>query len=282
MSLEEEQQSAAESAETLGEAEEKKASELGDTPAPEETDEQKNERVQAEAAEKARQREEKRQQSVQKRINELTAEKYSAQKVAEQLAEQNARILALLEGKQAPAAQNDGEPKREQFTDYEEFVTARAEWRAEQKAKAIIEKFSTEQKESQTKQTRESEEAKVQKDFLERRTAVEKSIPDFKDVVSDWEPRLPDSVVETIIRMPDGPLISYHLAKNPELEAQFRDSPAYMHGVLLGQLSATLKSQTKVTAAPTPGKPVAQKPGTSDGPPSNPELYYEWAKKHLR
>ena len=41
MSLEEEQQSAAESAENLGEAEEKKASELGETPAPEETDEQR-------------------------------------------------------------------------------------------------------------------------------------------------------------------------------------------------------------------------------------------------
>jgi hypothetical protein len=280
MSLEEEQVSTPETVENQVDSE-VKTPENGEPTTPE-TDEEKNARVQAEAAAKAQQREEKKQQSIQKRFNELTAEKYSAQKLADQLAEQNARILALLEGKQGNQIPTDAEPKREQFTDYEDFITARAEYRAEQKALAIVEKFSKTQEETQTERSRQSEDAKVQKEFLERRAAVEKTLPDFRETVEDWEPKLPDSVVETIIRMPDGPLISYHLAKNPELEAQFRDSPAYMHGVLLGQLSATLKSQTKVTAAPNPGKPVTQKPGTSNEPPSNPELYYEWAKKHLR
>jgi hypothetical protein len=153
MSLDEEQVSAPETAE-IAESE-VKPPENGESAAPE-TDEQKNERVQAEATEKARQKEEKRQQSVQKRINELTAEKYSAQKLADQLAEQNARILALLEGKK-DAPPTDVEPKREQFNDYEEFVTARAEWRAEKKALAIVEKFSSQQEERQNTQARETE-----------------------------------------------------------------------------------------------------------------------------
>lgn len=280
MELETDQQSAAVSAETLPEA--ATGAEHGEPGAPQETEEQVKEREAAEAAEKARVKEERRQASVQKRINELTAEKYANQKLAEQLAEQNKRMLEILEGKSNPKS-NDGEPKREDFQDYEEFVTARAEWRAEQRAIKLVEERLKAQEETQTKRERETAEKAVERQFLERRAAAEKELPDFREVVSEWEPKVPDSVVDMILRMPDGPLISYHMAKNPALEAQFRDQPAYMHGILLGQLSATLKSPPKVTAAPTPGKPVsAGKPGSSTEPPSNPELYYEWAKKHLR
>lgn len=257
----------------------------GESATPELTDEQKKEAEALAAAESARKKEERRQASVQKRINELTAEKYANQKLAEQLAEQNARILAVLEGRNAPAKSTDGEPKREQFEDYEDFITARAEWRAEQKALAIVEKARSEQREELTKREQATAEKTVEKQFMERRAAAEKELPDFREVVSDWEPNLPDSVVDMIVRVPDGPLISYHLAKNPELEAQFRDQPAYMHGVLLGQLIASLKSPAKkVTAAPAPGKAVASKPsaGTASEPPSDPELYFAWAKKNLK
>lgn len=282
MSLEEEQQSSAENLEQLSEVEQSTSGEA-DAPEVVETDEQKNERVQREATERARLKEEKRQASVQRRMDELTADKYAERKRADQLAEQNAKILALLESRSGQAQANpSGEPTREQFTDYEDFVTARAEWRAEQKAQAIIEQFSKTQTETQAKAQAEQSEQAIAKQFLERRAAAEKEIPDFRETVQDWEPQLPNSVVDMILKVPEGALISYHLAKNPGLEAQFRDSPAYMHGVILGQLIATLKSPPKVSSAPAPGKPVAAKPGTSSEPPSNPDAYYAWAKKHLR
>lgn len=281
MELENVQQSAAESAEQLPES--ANLAEHGDTGAPQETEEQAKEREAAEAAEKARVKEERRQASVQKRINELTAEKYANQKLAEQLAEQNKRMLEILEGKSNPQKSSDGEPRKEDFQDYEEYVTARAEWRAEQRALKLVEERLKAQEETQSQRERETAEKAIERQFLERRAAAEKELPDFREVVSEWEPRVPDSVVEMLLRMPEGPVISYHMAKNPALEAQFRDQPAYMHGILLGQLSATLKSQPKVTAAPNPGKPVsAGKPGSSSEPPSNPDLYYEWAKKNLK
>jgi len=280
--LDEVQTPAAESAETLPETSDKP--ENGETGAPEvETDEEKNARIAAEDAERTKKREEKRQQSVQRRINELTAEKHAANEMAKQALEQNAKILAMLEGRQTQTQAPQGEPTRDQFTDYEEFVTARAEWRAEQKTQAILEKFAKEQQETTTQREKQAAERKAEQEFLERRSQVEKTLPDFREVVSEWEPKLPDSVVEMIVRLPDGPLISYHLAKNPELEAQFRDQPAYMHGVLLGQLSATLKTSSKtVSAAPAPGKPVASRPSSSNEPPSDPDLYLAWAKKHMK
>jgi len=288
MEIDEELQPAAEpNAEQQSEAEGKPPVVDGESGAPEvvETDEQKNARVQQEATEKARLKEEKRQASVQRRMDELTADKYAERKRADELAAQNAKILALLEGKQN-APQAPGEPTREQFENYEDFVTARAEFRAvakaEAAAQAAIEKFSKTQQETQSRSQQEESRKATEKQFIERRMEIEKSIPDYKEVMEDWEPKIPDSAVDLLVKMPDGPLITYHLAKNPSLEAQFRDQPAYMHGILLGQLSATLKSQAKVTAAPSPGKPIASKPGTSTEPPSDPNQYYAWAQKNLR
>jgi hypothetical protein len=282
MNDDEELQSGAANPEVEAEAQEAPA---GDEAAPEkseQTEEQQKEQAEAEA-EKARRKEERKQASIQKRINELTAEKYASQKLAEQLAEQNARILAVLEGKKE-ASTPSGEPKREQFEEYEDFLTARAEWRAEQKALAIIEKSRSEQEEKQSKREREQTEKSVEKQFLERRAKAEKEFPDYREVVEDWEPRLPDSVVEMIVQHPDGPMISYHLAKNPSLEKQFQEQPVFMHGILLGQMLATLKRpSTKVSEAPAPGKPVSSgSSGNATEPPSDPEKYYAWAKKHLR
>jgi hypothetical protein len=256
-----------------------------DTPEVVETEEEANERVKQESEKAAGQREEKRRQTFQSRINEVTRDRNEAQKMASQLAEQNARILALLEGK-APAATQatGGEPKRDQFTEYEDFVTARAEYRAEQKAQAVIESFRREQEQTQSKRTQETEQGAAERQFETRRNELAKTLPDFKDVVRDWEPKLPGSVVDMILRMPDGPLIGYHMAKNPELEAKFNDQPAFMHGIILGQLSQTLKSSAKtVSTAPAPGKPVGgmSAPQTGDYTGS-PEGYTAWAKKHMK
>jgi hypothetical protein len=282
LEIEDNQQSAAESAE-IGETEDKTLE--GETPAPEteETDEEKNSRVQEEAAEKARQKEERRRASVQKRMDELTADKYAERKRADQLAEQNAKILALLEERQNPkAAKNDGEPTREEFESYEDFVAARAEYRAEKKVSAALEEFHRKQSEVTTERTKAQETQTFERQFMERTSALTKTLPDFQEVVGDWEPKLPAAVVDMVLRLPDGPLISYHMAKNPELEAQFLSQPEYMHGIILGQISASLKSTPKVSSAPAPGKPVASRVGSSSEPPSDPEQYFAWANKHLR
>ena len=79
----------------------------------EETDEQKNERVQKESAARA----EKRANSIQKRMDELTADKYAERKRADELAENNARLMAMIEENKAPQkqAETETEPQREHF-----------------------------------------------------------------------------------------------------------------------------------------------------------------------
>jgi len=260
----------------------------GEPVAPE-TDEAKNARIQAEAAAESATREKRRQASIQKRMDELTAEKYAARKQADDLMAMNRELLEAVKASAGGSRQQQGptEPTREQFESYEDFVTARAEFRAvakaEQAARAVIEQAQARQQET-TKQTTAAEDAaRVQREFMQRRAAVEKEIPDFREVVEAWEPDLPDSVADMISRLPDGPKLCYHFAKNPDLQAQFRETPAYMHGVLLGELRATLKS-VKQTSAPAPGKPVA----TSSAPVADgeytgdPEGYLAWARKHMK
>jgi hypothetical protein len=271
-----EDKSALQQSETAKDAEKPGATDAQEKVA--ETDEQKNERVQKEAAEKA----EKRAKGVQKRIDELTADKHAERKRADELASQNARILALLEGKQAaPAVQ--GEPKREQFESYEDFLTARAEFRAEQKAKALIEQSTKTSDEQRRKEASEQAQRTLEQGYADRQRQAAKDISDFNEVMEEADIAVPTQVFNMIMRMPDGPAIAYNMAKNPDLVQQFWSNPAEMHGILLGQLSATLKSQQKAqTKAPDPGKPVGSKAGTATEPPSDPNLYRAWADKHLR
>lgn len=248
--------------------------------AEQETDEQKNERLQKEAEQRA----EKRKNAIQRRMDELTADKMAERKRGDDLAAQNARILALLEqGKAAPGQAVQGEPKREQFESYEDYLIARAEFRAEQKADKRIEQSSKASEEQRAKQASEEAQRSLERGYAERQKQAAKDITDFNDVMEDADIAVPTQVFNMIMRMPDGPAVAYNMAKNPELAQQFWNNPPELHGILLGQLSATLKSQQKAASkAPDPGKPVGSKAGTATEPPSDPNLYYAWAEKHLK
>lgn len=277
-----EQLSSAENEEGLSEVEEKLVPQDGESDAPqeqEETDEQKNARALEEDAERKRVKEEKRQASVQRRFDELTRQRYEEKARADAL---ELIVKQYGQPQQQQAKQSD-EPQRDQFDSYEDYLRASAVYEARQLVKQEIEQMQAKQKEISTISQVEKSRQDAEKQFLERRVATEKTIPDYREVVEDWEPNLPSSVVDTIIRLPEGPLLTYHLAKNPELEEQFRTAPEYMHGVLIGQLLSTLKSTPKTTSAPPPGKPVsAAKAASSDGPPADPEQYYAWAQRQQK
>lgn len=246
-----------------------------------ETEEQKNERALQEEATRRQAKEEKRALGVQRRIDELTAKNYQEKARADALQ----TVLDNMNKGSNHQQQSDvsKEPQRDQFESYEDFLEAKASFKAEQIVQKHLEQYQTQQKESTTRNQAEQSRKDAESKFLERRQVLEKEIPDYRDAVEDWEPNLPNSVVEMLVKLPEGPLISYHMAKNPALEAQFRDQPEYMHGVILGQLIMSLKSTLKVSTAPAAGKTVSTSKATSSKEaPSDPEQYYAWAQKNLR
>ena len=76
----------------------------------------------------------------QKRISELTREKHEAKREAEQLRELLSKALGGQQQSPQPVEQSD-EPRSEQFSKYEDFVAARAEWKVDQRVKATLEGF---------------------------------------------------------------------------------------------------------------------------------------------
>lgn len=244
----------------------------------ERTDEQKNTEVQQEEVRKA----ERKARGVQKRLDELTADKYAERKRADDLAAQNARILALLEGQKAPAQSTDDAPQREQFADDFSFVRADAAYVAKQQALKMMQEAQAQQAQQYQQMQRQQAERQATAAFIERQKAIEKQIPDFRETLEDADIAMPEQTLQMIRYLPDGPMVAYHIAKNPDLAAQFSAMPSQMHGYLLGQISSSLKSAPQVSKAPPPGKPVQTKPGSSNEPPSNPDEYAAWAAKHMR
>jgi hypothetical protein len=240
-----------------------------------ETDEQKNERVQREATEKA----EKRARGVQKRIDELTAEKHAERKRADEL---QATLLRMMERGEKAQQADQGEPKQKEGEAWEEYVLRLAEYRADKRVEARLAEFSKKNEEKTQQSTAQQQQAEVERQYLTRQRETAKSIPDFMETMENADIEVPGYTYALIQRMADGPLIAYHLAKNQELTQQFFDSAPEMHGILLGQLSATLKASQKTSNAPAPGTPVKSKPGSSNEPPSDPEKYWDWAQKNMR
>lgn len=245
-----------------------------------ESDEAKNARLQAEESEKAAEKEKRRQSAIQRRMDELTAEKHEARRQFEAMMEQNKKLLSMLEQPKQPV---NTEPQREQFGEYEDFVTAKATWQAEQRAKQLVEEYRRESEEAANKRRQVESMAQLERQFTERRDQVAKENPDFQQVIEDWKPNIPKSVENLIVQMPEGPLLAYHLAKNPALESAFQGQPDYMHGVIIGQLLSTLKAPTKESSAPAPAPTVGTRTSSSDGEYTGPaEGYAAWARKHMK
>lgn len=87
----------------------------------------------------------------QKRISELTREKHEAKREAEQLRELLSKALGGQQQSVPQPAEQSEEPRREQFNTYEDFVAARAEYRADKRIEERLAKFN-QQSQAQTEE----------------------------------------------------------------------------------------------------------------------------------
>ena len=240
-----------------------------------ETDEERNARLAEEAAEKSRQRAERKQSRINERFAELTAEKRAAEA-------REAKLLELLQQREAPKPQINGEPTRDQFDQYEDYLVARAEWRAEQKATQLAERQLAEYRQRQQAETVQAQQQRVAAEFARRIQTAKAEIPDFAEVVEDADIQVPNTVAGLIAQLDNGPQIMYHLAKNPALAAQFDSLPPHLHAYKLGEIATALKAPPQISKASPPGKPSAPRSASSNEPPEDPDAYFAWAAKHMR
>lgn len=245
-----------------------------------ETDEQKNERELAER----QKRSEASQRGIKKRIDELTADKYAEREARQQaeLARQRAeRELdewrRVIQGQQQP--QQDREPQRSDFTEYEDWVAAVAVHRTQKAIEARLAARERAAAEQYARQQQTHQFTQIRTQFDGRQQAFAKEHPEYFDAVNTEDVRVPETSAAYIQVMEDGPAVILHLAKNPEIARSLWGKAPHEQALALGRISAKLGSPPQVSNAPPPGKPVGAKAGDASNPPQDMEGYLRWAAK---
>lgn len=178
----------------------------------------------------------------------------------EQLEAQNAQLLqaVLAERQRAqqpqPEPQGDGEPTRDQFDSYEEFVVAKAKHESN---KLWHQRMTEAARYAQQAQAQQQEQFAA-REHAKRVEEFAKKTPDFDAVIeqaADLE--LPPVASRAITRIPNGAQVLYEIAKNPAIVRQLHSMPGEAQLFFLGQMSAGLAARPlQISNAPSPGKPV--------------------------
>jgi len=141
--------------------------------------------------------------------------------------------------RQAQPAQAQ-EPRREDFEDYEAYLEARADHRAQRSAQEFLAK---QQAEFQAQRASAAQSELAQR-WDQAQEKVRGEIEDYDAVVASSRLPLPTAMKQAIIESDVGPRIAYHLATHPDEHSRIAAlSP-------LAQVKAIGKLEDKLQAAP--------------------------------
>jgi len=203
---------------------------------------------------------------VQKRLDELTREREEARRLAESERQERLRLLALLESKDKPKAQPDGEDPEPQKpvkdpanpeayeAALEKWIEERSSWTARRETKTILEEANRKAAEQQaTERAREAQQV-----YASRVEKAKVKYPDYTEVAESPDVQISIPMAHAITQSEDGADIAYFLGKNPEEAKRISSLAPPLQLVELGKISARLTQPTPkpVSAAPAPGKPI--------------------------
>ena len=201
----------------------------------------------------------------QKKIDTLTARSKEAEERAERLFQQNLELQRALTARQEPKepekpAPETTEPKIDDYQSYDEYVSALADYKAEQKVRAILGEQETKRAEAEAAKSREDRE----REFMSRAESYKAERPDFETVA--FNPLLPvtQEMADVINASENGPQVLYHLGRNMAEAQRISNLPPVMQAAELGRIEAriTMPQANLNSAAPEPIEPV----GGGDGP----------------
>lgn len=196
---------------------------------------------------------------VQKRIDRLTRDKYRLQAELDVARRQPQQAQP-----RSPAANANGAPKPEQFRTYEEFLEARAEWKAEQKVSAVLGEFQ----EHTRRQSAEAEQGRLAQTWEERVGKALEMYDDFEEVALSPDLPISEAMMAALVRTEKGPDVAYYLGKHRDVAAQLSTLDPYSAALRIGEIAATLSrpAPKKTTNAPEPINPVGARASTSKDP----------------
>lgn len=256
-------------------ADEKKP-ETQDAPAAE-ADDENSEKTEETPEQQAERRESRRSRARAREAAKLATAETEARMLREQLAREQAR--------QSPKAEAP-EPKREDFGTLEEFIEARADYRATQATRRVIEDDRKSRQEQET-QTRSVEtDKRIAKEWGDRETEFRKQAKDYDAIVSAFvESDLIDldpSARRAILESDKGPAILYHLGHDEGAEAERIAKLSPVRQVIeIGKLEDKVSPAKRTSNAPPPVSAVKGRSATQGYSENMSDSEYKaWRKSH--
>jgi len=211
----------------------------------------------AEPQETAEQVEAKKQSKFQRRLERQKTARIAAETEARLLREQ---LTELKSKQQTPAA--DEAPKREAYESYEDYLDARADYRADQKGRTALAERDQAQQGSERQGRQVAAQAETAKQWQQREKAFEATAKDYQETVSaflDEGVDLAPTARAAIVESDAGPQLLYHLATHPDVAERLADMSPAKQVLELGKLEASIsKPARQPSKAPPPITPVGQ------------------------
>lgn len=222
---------------------------------------------------------------VQKRIDELTAQR----RRAEQEADFYRKLLEDERAQRQPAAKQDQQqptvkapPKFEDFESLEDYVSATAEYKAEQLLEARQHKA---EQEAQQRKQQEVIEQRHQTLQQKMQQAVEK-YPDLPVLLSDPSLPVTDTVVEALMNAENFADVANHLAHHPDEVRRLAGLTPLQTAYEVAKLEARIAAQpvAKPSSAPAPLNTVrpSAAPATVPDPSKDPDGWIKWRNEQNR
>jgi hypothetical protein len=177
--------------------------------------------------------------------------------------------------------QAQGEPRQQDFTDYEEYLLAKAEWRLEQKHRNVREQ------ETQRSRHEQQQRVMVEQSNLAREkvdAAIEK-YPDFEDVVLGMSAdTLTDPMVAFVLQSKHGIDVGYYLGKHPGEAKKIANLNSVEQMEELVSIASKLAAAARPSNAPPPIRPGGNESASAGFDPDklSPDAWRKWRDGELR
>ena len=177
--------------------------------------------------------------------------KYERELQAER--EQRIRLEERLAQHQPARQAEDNEPKLENFDNFDDYVTAKANFVADRRFDAKIAEAL-----QRTAQERANS-AQMETEATWNRRVAESGISDFDDVISSSSVPMTQAMQQMILESKVGPKVAYHLATNPEEATRIAGLTPIGAVRALTLIEEGFKKPVAVTKATPPITPVGSR-----------------------
>lgn len=191
------------------------------------------------------------------------------------------QIALQRERQQEPQRQApQGEPKLEDFDNFDTYIAAKAEFIADKKINQTL----TEREQRQAEERAQTARLRTVDSWNKRIATAEAEMPDFRDVIGNADVPMSAPMQQAIMESDAGPKLAYYLATHPDEAADIAEMSPVATVRALTRIEDKLLAQpvARKSNVPPPVEPVGVKAKADKDPSSMTDKEFaEWRKRQI-